>query len=142
MEIAKQYVSVVAEHLIKTNELAAQAFQEVRSSILNNVTPGSNHFILNCTRKNCNGVVPVKERCYQILEEEFGWYREKPLTYFHEDAQKGGPIDVYKEFTTACGQKTKNKHAEIIFHGTDDLDSTTTKKIDLNRKNRQRNQFS
>ena len=33
MEIAKQYVSVVAEHLIKTNELAAQAFQEVRSSI-------------------------------------------------------------------------------------------------------------
>lgn len=100
MEIAKQYVSVVAEHLIKTNELAAQAFQEVRSSILNNVTPGSNHFILNCTRKNCNGVVPVKERCYQILEEEFGWYREKTLTYFHEDAQKGGPIDVYKKFTT------------------------------------------
>lgn len=27
MEIAKQYVSVVAEHLIKTNELAAQAFE-------------------------------------------------------------------------------------------------------------------
>ena len=51
MEIAKQYVSVVAEHLVKTNELAAQAFQEVRSSILNNVTPGSNHFILNCTAK-------------------------------------------------------------------------------------------
>lgn len=100
MEIAKQYISVVAEHLIKTNELAAQAFQEVHSSILNNVTPGSNHFILNCTRKNCNGVVPVKERCYQILEEEFGWYREKPLAYFHEDARKGGPIDVYKEFTT------------------------------------------
>ena len=102
MEIAKQYVSVAAEHLIKTNELAAQAFQEVRSSILNNVTLGSNHFILNCTCKNCNGVVPVKERCYQILEEEFEWYREKPLTYFHEDAQKGGPIDVYKEFTTEC----------------------------------------
>lgn len=39
MEIAKQYVSVVAEHLIKTNERAAQAFQEVRYSILNNVTP-------------------------------------------------------------------------------------------------------
>ena len=27
-------------------------------------------------------------------------YREKPLTYFHKDAQKGGPIDVYKEFIT------------------------------------------
>ena len=48
----------------------------------------------NCTRKNCNGVVPVKEKCYQILEEEFRWYREKPLTYFRKDAQKGGPIDV------------------------------------------------
>ena len=100
MKIAKQYVSEVAERLVRTNELAAQAFHEVRSSMLNNVTPGSKHFILNCSNKNCNGVVPVKERCYQILEEEFGWYREKPLTYFHEDAQKGGPIDVYKEFTT------------------------------------------
>ena len=57
MEIAKQYVSVVAEHLIKTNELAAQAFQEVRSSILNNVTPGSNHFILyNDLKGNCSKV--------------------------------------------------------------------------------------
>ena len=100
MKIAKQYISTVAERLVKTNELAAQAFQEVRSSIINNVTPGSDHFILNCTSKNCNGVVPVKQRCYQILEEEFGWYREKPLAYFHDDAQKGGPIDVYKEFTT------------------------------------------
>ena len=100
MKIAKQYVSVMAEYFIRTNELAAQAFQEVRSAVLHNVTPGSDHFILNCTCKNCNGVVPVKERCYQILEEEFGWYREKPLLYFHEDAQKGGPIDAYKEFTT------------------------------------------
>ena len=90
MKIAKQYVSAVAEYLIKTDVFAAQAFEEVRSSILNNITFGSDHFI--------NGVVPVKEKCYQILEEEFGWYREKPLTYFREDAQKGGPIDVYKEF--------------------------------------------
>ena len=81
MKIAKQYVSAVAEYLIKTDVFAAQAFEEVRSSILNNITFGSDHFILNCTRKNCNGVVPVKEKCYQILEEEFGWYR-----------------DVYKEF--------------------------------------------
>lgn len=88
MKIAKQYVSEVEERLVRTNELAAQAFHEVRSSMQNNVTPGSKHFILNCSNKNCNGVVPVKERCYQILEEEFGWYREKPLTYFHEDAQK------------------------------------------------------
>lgn len=68
------------------------------NSILKNVTPGHDIFILNNTEKNCNGVVPVKERCYQILENEYGWYREKPLSYFHDNAQKGGPIDVYKEF--------------------------------------------
>lgn len=49
MKIAKQYVSEVAERLVRTNELAAQAFHEVRSSMLNNVTPGSMHFILNCS---------------------------------------------------------------------------------------------
>ena len=37
MKIAKQYVSEVAERLVRTNELAAQAFHEVCSSILNNV---------------------------------------------------------------------------------------------------------
>lgn len=98
MRIAKLYVSKVARNLIDINDMAAQAFEEVRSSILDNVTLGSDHFILCCIHKNCNGVVPVKERCYQILEEKFGWYREKPLAYFHTDVQKGGPIDVYKEF--------------------------------------------
>ena len=98
MKISKLYISAVAQNLIKTNDMAAQAVEEVSSSILNNVTSGFDHFIINCTHKHCNGVVPVKERCYQILEEEFGWYREKPLTYFHQDVQKGGPIDVYKEF--------------------------------------------
>lgn len=100
MKIAKQYISASANQLIRTNELAARAFHEVCLSILNNVTPGSDHFILNCSNKNCNGVVPIKEKCYQILEEEFEWYREKPLAYFKKDSQKGGPIDVYKEFTT------------------------------------------
>jgi len=66
MKIAKQYVSAVAEYLIKTDVFAAQAFEEVRSSILNNITFGSDHFILNCTRKNCNGVVPVKEKWRDI----------------------------------------------------------------------------
>mgnify|MGYP002508633014 CR=1 FL=1 len=32
------------------------------------------------------------------MEDEYEWYREKPLSYFHDNAQKGGPIDVYKEF--------------------------------------------
>lgn len=51
---------------------------------------------INNSAKNCNGVVPVKEGCYQLLEEEYDWYREKPLATFFE---KGGPIDVYKEFS-------------------------------------------
>lgn len=98
MLIAKKYISPSAHDLIKNNSLAKDAYNEVSNSIGENVTPGHNIFILNNTRKNCNGVVPVKERCYQILEDKYGWYREKPLSYFHDDAHKGGPIDVYKEF--------------------------------------------
>ena len=98
MEIAKFHISEAAQKLICINDMAAQAFEEVKDSIIRNVTADSDHFILCCIHKNCNGVVPIKEKCYQILEEEFGWYREKPLTYFRTDAQKGGPIDVYKEF--------------------------------------------
>ena len=61
MKIAKLYVSEVAQSLIETNDMAAQAFEEVRSSILDNVASGSDHFILNCTHKNCNGVVPDRK---------------------------------------------------------------------------------
>lgn len=100
MKIAKLYISNVAKRLIKHNPLAELAYSEVEQSILNNVTSNRGTFILNNSAKNCNGVVPVKERCYQILEEEFAWFREKPLLYFRDDAQKGGPIDVYKEFVT------------------------------------------
>ena len=98
MLIAKEYVSPAAHDLIKTNILAARAYDEVANSIQKNVTPGCDIFIINNTAKNCNGVVPVKERCYRILEEEYHWYREKPLSYFRNNARKGGPIDVYKEF--------------------------------------------
>ena len=51
--------------------------------------------MINNSSKHCNGVVPIKEGCYQLLEEEYGWFREKPLDSFSE---KGGPIDVYTEF--------------------------------------------
>ncbi len=100
MKVAKLYISNVAQIAIRQNPLAKQAFEEVEQSIVRNVTPGRDVFILNTIAKNCNGVVPVKEKCYQILEEDFLWFREKPLSYFHDDAQKGGPIDVYKEFAT------------------------------------------
>ena len=98
MIIAKQFISREADALIANSAPAYQAYDEVMCSIRNNVSPGNDIFILNDSHKNCNGVVPVKEECYRILEEDYHWYREKPLTYFHEDAQKGGPIDVYKEF--------------------------------------------
>ncbi len=99
MIIAKQFISREADALIAQSAPAYQAYEEVMCSIKNNVSPGKDIFILNDSQKNCNGVVPVKEECYRILEEDYHWYREKPLTYFHEDVQKGGPIDVYKAFS-------------------------------------------
>lgn len=73
MLIAKEFISPLAHELIKCNPLAKCAYNEVANSILKNVTHGHDIFILNNTKKHCNGVVPVKERCYQILEDEYGW---------------------------------------------------------------------
>ena len=97
MNIPASYVSTKADHLIQTNDLAHQAFIEIKDSILQNCTDDSGEFTINSSEKNCNGVVPVKEGIYRYLEAYYEWFREKPLAYF-EDAQKGGPIDVYKEF--------------------------------------------
>ena len=99
MLISKQYISPIAQQLILSDALVNQAFDEVSNSIIHNVSPGQAIFALNNSQKNCNGVVPIKERCYQILEESYDWFREKPLSYFHNDVKKGGPIDVYKEFS-------------------------------------------
>lgn len=97
MNIPASYVSTKADYLIQTNDLAHQAFIEIKDSILQNCTDDSGEFTINSSEKNCNGVVPVKEGIYRCLEAYYKWFREKPLAYF-EDAQKGGPIDVYKEF--------------------------------------------
>lgn len=99
MLISKQYISPIAQQLILSDALVNQAFDEVSNSIIHNVSPGQAIFALNNSQKNCNGVVPIKEHCYQILEESYDWFREKPLSYFHNDVKKGGPIDVYKEFS-------------------------------------------
>ena len=100
MKIAKRYLSPKAQEMIDKEPLALQAYLEVKNSIIYNVTPGYDKFILNNSEKNCNGVVPVKEQCYVILEQQYLWYREKPLKYLHYDVKKGGPIDVYKEFVS------------------------------------------
>lgn len=97
MKIAKKYLSLAAVDLISKNPYAAQAYDEIKMSILNNITDGMDHFIINSSSKNCNGVVPIKDKCYQILEYRYNWYREKVLEYLHE-VKKGGPIDVYKIF--------------------------------------------
>lgn len=97
MNIPSSYISARADYLIQTNDLAHQADIEIEDSILQNCTDTSGEFTINSSEKNCNGVVPVKEGIYHRLETYYEWFREKPLAYF-EDAQKGGPIDVYKEF--------------------------------------------
>jgi len=98
MIISKLYQSPAAISLLKQNPLAYEAFIEVETSIKENKTEGANHFIINSSEKNCNGVVPVKEEIYKRLEENYNWFREKPLPYFKDTAKKGGPIDGYKEF--------------------------------------------
>ena len=97
MNIPSQFVSEAADRLIETNPNAKKAFLEIIDAILQNHSVGSTEFVINSSTKNCNGVVPIKESIYERLETHYLWFREKPLRYF-ENAQKGGPIDVYKEF--------------------------------------------
>lgn len=95
MYIAKKYISPYAQIVLNKNPLAATAYNEICTSISNMTSPGTNIFIVNNSQKNCNGVVPIKDNCYACLEDLYKWYREKPLNCLSE---KGGPIDVYKEF--------------------------------------------
>ena len=89
MHIAEHYITQPAQDLINNNLLACRAFQEITDAV------SSMASIINNSEKNCNGVVPLKEPCYRMLEEGYGWYREKSLDILSE---KGGPIDVYKSF--------------------------------------------
>jgi hypothetical protein len=92
MIVTKSYITVSAAALIHENRTAEQAYNEVIDSI-SSITSR-----INNSSKNCNGVMPLKDNCYQKLENDYLWFREKPLEYFHEQREKGGPIDVYKEF--------------------------------------------
>lgn len=89
MHISKSYITPPANHLLHSSQLAKQAYYEIEQAINNMIGD------INNSSKNCNGVVPVKEGCYRTLEEQYDWYREKPLDVLSE---KGGPIDVYKIF--------------------------------------------
>jgi len=89
MHVEECYITNDAQNLIDYNPLAWRAFREITDAVNSMVT------VINNSEKNCNGVVLLKEPCYRMLEEEYGWYREKPLDIL---SAKGGPIDVYKSF--------------------------------------------
>ncbi len=96
MQIAKQFISEEAQILLKENDFARAAFDEIVDSICCNANAPSGQFIINCSKKDSNGVVPIKNGIYLQLEERYEWYREKPLQCFRNVS--GGPIDAYKEF--------------------------------------------
>jgi len=96
MKIAQTYLTKIASWQVQYNPLAQIARREIEDSIIKNVTPGETEFVLNNSKKNCNGVKPVKEMTYAYLVAH-GWEREKPLAYL-SSIDKGGPIDAYKLF--------------------------------------------
>lgn len=99
LKIEKVYMTREAEELVNNDILFKQSYDEVVASICSSVWPmDSKTFTVNNTEKNGNGVVPVKELCYVMLENTYNWFREKPLNVLKLEKKKGGPIDVYKEF--------------------------------------------
>ncbi|AEB25482.1 MULTISPECIES: type-2 restriction enzyme BamHI [Bacillus] len=99
MEVEKEFITDEAKELLSKDKLIQQAYNEVKTSICSPIWPAtSKTFTINNTEKNCNGVVPIKELCYTLLEDTYNWYREKPLDILKLEKKKGGPIDVYKEF--------------------------------------------
>lgn len=62
MHISKSYITNSAQSLIDSLPLAATAFNEIELSINNMIGT------INNSSKHCNGVVSIKEGCYQLLE--------------------------------------------------------------------------
>ncbi|MBD8075476.1 restriction endonuclease [Bacillus thuringiensis] len=121
MKIEKEFITETAKNLLLTDSLIEQAYKEVKTSICSPVWPmESKIFTINNTKKNCNGVVPIKELCYTTLEETYNWYREKPLNVLKVEKKKGGPIDVYKEFSAGVFEKKELDNLE----GLNQVDNT------------------
>lgn len=98
MKVSKEFITEEARHLITHDERARQAYEEVVRSITVPVwPPGASSFTIR-EGKNENGVVPIKDLCYSQLEDVFNWYREKDLAVLKTEKEKGGPLDVYKEY--------------------------------------------
>jgi len=100
MKIEKVYITKSAQRLIRDIPALKRAYFEITKSIKSVTWPtGSSKCTINNSEKNINGVVPLKESCYVMLEKNYNWLREKSLKVLKEEKKKGGPIDVYKEFT-------------------------------------------
>lgn len=99
MKIEKEFLTNEAREILSKDRLIQQVYHEVKTSICSPIWPiNSTIFTINNSKKNINGVVPIKELCYTLLEDTYNWYREKPLDVLKMEKKKGGPIDVYKEF--------------------------------------------
>lgn len=97
MKIVKEYKSTILNIVLAHEPSAMKAYNEIINAIENNSTI-DDEFVLNNSRKNINGVKPVKEGILRNLENDHGWTREYALTYLSADASKGGPIDAYKSY--------------------------------------------
>lgn len=114
MKVDKEFKTKVAINLLNQDPLLNQAYKEVKQAICKSVWPeGATTFTINNSEKKSNGVVPIKELCYIHLEEFLKWFREKPLKVLAEEKGKGGPIDVYKEFSSANGLIVKRVGLEF-----------------------------
>lgn len=106
MKVEKVYSTQKAKELLEKDKLSMQAYDEIVTSICSPVWPkDSKIFTINNSEKNVNGVVPLKENCYIMLEDTYNWFREKPLHVLKHEKKKGGPIDVYKEFRSEADVK-------------------------------------
>ncbi len=98
MKVSKEFMTNEATQLLNEDQRALQAYREMTKAITVITWPINASTFTIREGKRLNGVPPIKEACYIQLEDVFNWYREKDLMVLKEEKEKGGPIDVYKEF--------------------------------------------
>ena len=110
MRISKTYISPIASDLISDNYNAKIAYLEIETSIKQNISSGSDHFIINCSKKNCNGVVPVKEGIYKHCIKTI----EKSLDFGGHGLPKIGSGD-WNDGLSEVGSKGKGESVWLGF---------------------------
>lgn len=89
------------EFLIRKGQFAdTEEFEQVLEEVYTAIRavhwpPGNNQFILREeNKKHKNGVKPIKESCITVLDEQFGWQREKRMKIITN--ARPGPVDAVK----------------------------------------------